>query len=123
LRRGTVTEVDEASVRTFVPELNGHLDIQCNNGSCFSKGQAVTVGIRPENIHLVDREQANAFLCNMERIVEGVSLINCFFATKEIDAHKHWLEVSLHKSHAPQIQEGHSSYIYLPPGNITLIKG
>jgi hypothetical protein len=119
--RGTIEEITGSTVQVKVPELEGTIKVITNNASGLALHQAVTIGIRPEYVHIVDHPGDNTFLCSADRIVDGVSLINCFFNTKNADAATHWIEVSLHKSHAPLLQEGHECYLYLPPKHIAII--
>jgi molybdate transport system ATP-binding protein len=121
MMRGTIEEITGSTVQVKVPELEGTIKVITNNASGLALHQAVTIGIRPEYVHIVDHPGDNTFLCSADRIVDGVSLINCFFNTKNADAATHWIEVSLHKSHAPLLQEGHECYLYLPPKHIAII--
>jgi molybdate transport system ATP-binding protein len=122
LMRGTIEEIAGSTVRVRVPELEGSLKIIAVNTPGLAPGQAVTIGIRPEYIHIVDNPGENAFLCKADRVVDGVALINCFFYASCAGAAKHWIEVSLHKLHAPLLQEGHECYVYLPPKHIAIIR-
>ncbi len=122
IMQGSVETVTGSTVRVFVPELGGILQVVTGDTAGLSVNQPVTVGIRPEYIHIVDQPGENAFKCRADRIVDGVALINCFFYTSHERADGHWIEVSLHKSHAPLIQEGNEYYVYLPPEHIAIIK-
>ena len=122
MMRGTIEEISGSTVWVKVPELEGNLKIITNDTAGLTLHQAVTVGIRPEYIHIVDQPGDNTFFCKADRIVDGVALINCFFYTTYADAARHWIEVSLHKLHAPLLKEGHECYVYLPPKHITIIR-
>ena len=122
IMQGSIEKMTGSMVQVVVPELGERLNIIKNDTAGLAVNQAVTVGIRPEYIHIVDHPGENTFLCKADRIVEGVSLINCFFYTSSENANKHWIEVSLHKLHAPLINEGHECYVYLPPEHIAIIK-
>jgi molybdate transport system ATP-binding protein len=121
IMKGTVKTVEGSAVQVAVPELGGSLKVKLDEALSLDVGQAVTIGIRPEYIHIVDNPGDNTFSCRADRIVEGVSLINCFFHTNNSSIDRHWLEVSLHKLHAPIIQSGRDCYVYLPPEHITII--
>lgn len=121
IMRGSVETVTGSKVRVKVPELCGSLDITTNDTAGLAVKQDITIGIRPEYIHIVDHPGENTIQCYVDRIVEGVSLINCFFYTKSENADRHWVEVSLHKTHAPLINEGHDCYLYLPPEHVVVI--
>ena len=121
LMRGTVETVGNGEARINVPELAGTVTVRAETEG-LAPGQEVTIGIRPEFIHIIDQPRENAFLCKASRVVEGVSLVNCFFQTKTPATEGHWIEVSLHKAHAPLIDEGHEGYIYLPPEHIAIIR-
>ena len=122
IMQGSIEKITGSMVQVAVPELGGRLNIIKDDTAGLAVNQTVTIGIRPEYIHLVDRPGENTFLCKADRIVEGVSLINCFFHTGGENAGRHWIEVSLHKLHAPLIKEGHECYVYLPPEHIAIIK-
>ncbi len=122
IMQGSIEEIAGSILRVGVPELGGNLKITTDNTAGLAVNQKITIGIRPEFIHIVDHPGENAFLCKADRIVEGVSLINCFFHTNNSDATKHWIEVSLHKLHAPLLNEGHECYVYLPPKHIAVIR-
>jgi molybdate transport system ATP-binding protein len=122
IMRGSIEKIKGSMVQVMVPELGGNLSITIDDTTGLAVNQDVTVGIRPEYIHVVDHPGENAFRCKADRIVEGVSLINCFFHTETGHATRHWVEVSLHKLHAPLIKEGFECYVYLPPEHIAIIR-
>ncbi len=121
IMRGSIETISGSTVRLTVPELSGSLNITISETAGFAVKQNVTIGIRPEYIHIVDRPGENTFQCYVDRIVDGVSLINCYFFTRGENADRHWIEVSLHKMHAPLINEGHDCYLYLPPEYVVII--
>ena len=122
IMQGTIESITGSTVQVSVPELGGRLNITTDNIVGLAEKQAVTIGIRPEFIHIVDQPGENTFQCKVDRIVEGVSLVNCFFHTNSASAERHWIEVSLHKLHAPLICEGHDCHVYLPPKHIAIIR-
>jgi molybdate transport system ATP-binding protein len=122
IMQGTIEEITAGTVRVLVPELCGILKIKNNNTSGFTINQPVYIGIRPEYVHIVDHPGDNTFQCKADRIVDGVSLINCFFHTSNESTNLHWIEVSLHKLHAPLIHEGHECYVRLPAEHIAILK-
>ncbi len=122
IMQGSIEKITGTTVRVMVPELGVSLKIIKDNTKRLAVNQSVTIGIRPEYIHIVDRPGENTFKYKAERIVEGVSLINCFFYAVSEKARGHWVEVSLHKAHAPLIKKGHAYYVYLPPKNIIIIR-
>jgi molybdate transport system ATP-binding protein len=121
IMQGSIEEIAGGVVRVMVPELCGILKVKTNSAG-LSVGQAVYIGIRPEYIHIVDKPGDNTFQCRADRIVDGVSLINCFFHISQENIDRHWIEVSLHKLHAPLISEGHECYVFLPPQHVLIIK-
>ncbi len=122
IMQGTIESVDGTKARVMVPELCGILNVIKADTAGFSIGQSVYIGIRPEYVHIVDHPGDNVFPCKADRIVDGVSLINCFFHIGGESAVRHWIEVSLHKLHAPLIDQGHDCYVHLPPQHIAIIK-
>jgi molybdate transport system ATP-binding protein len=121
IMRGSIETISGSTVEVKVPELCGNLNITTNETARLAVKQDVTIGIRPEYIHIVDRPGENTFPCYVDRIVEGVALINCFFYTKSENVDRHWIEVSLHKLHTPLISQGHDCYLYLPPEHVLII--
>ncbi len=117
---GTVTHVNGRSAHVHVPELGGQLRIESRTNG-LAVGQEVTIGIRPEYVRMIDEPRENTFRCRASRIVEGVSLINCFFHSDAFGGEGHWIEVSLHKAHGPRICEGHECHVYLPPEHVIVI--
>jgi molybdate transport system ATP-binding protein len=122
IMQGSIEDIAGGVVRVMVPELCGILKVKTENAAGLSIGQSVYIGIRPEYIHIVDQAGDNTFHCRADRIVDGVSLINCFFHVSQESIDRHWIEVSLHKLHAPLIDEGHECYVYLPPQHVLIIK-
>ncbi len=119
---GTIIHADGTRMRVFVPELGGEVSVTSCNRS-FAAGQQVTIGIRPEYVRMVDEPGDNSFHCSVSRIVEGVSLINCFFQPPSSADGGHWLEVSLHKAHGPRLCEGNKCYVHLPSEHVILVEG
>jgi molybdate transport system ATP-binding protein len=121
LMRGSITEIRDSSVRVLVPELGGTLKVTVDTAAVLSLDQNVTIGIRPEFIHIIDRQGENAFPCTADRIVEGISIMECFFHVNTEITPRHWVEASLSKLHAPRFPEGHKCYVYLPPEHVAII--
>ncbi len=122
IMQGSIETIKGSMVRVMVPELGGILKITKDDTTGLTVNQSVTIGIRPEYIHIVDHPAENTFQCKADRIVEGVSLINCFFHAGNEKSERHWIEVSLHKAHAPLIHEGHECCVYLPAEHIVIIR-
>jgi len=122
IMKGTIETVQGSVIRVTVPELCGTLNVIRDDTAGLTTGQSVYIGIRPEYVHIVDHPGDNVFACKADRIVDGVSLINCFFHVSSENAARHWIEVSLHKLHAPLISQGHDCYVHLPPQHIAIIK-
>jgi len=82
----------------------------------------VTVGIRPEFIHLVEKTGENIFSCTADRIVESISQLECYLHVNTVSGSKHWVEVSIPRIQARRIAEGQRCCVYLPPEHISLIQ-
>jgi hypothetical protein len=82
----------------------------------------VTIGIRPEFIHIDDSPGENRISCTADRIVEGISLVEYFFHVDTGMESKHWIEVSLPRLSAPCLAAGHQCQVYLPPEHIAIIR-
>ncbi len=89
LMRGTVNGVDGQTVSVQVPELGGIIKVTRADSKAYAAGQTVTIGIRPEFVHLVENPGENAFSCTADRIVESISQLECYLhvnAVKELEA-------------------------------------
>jgi len=81
----------------------------------------VTVGIRPENIRLVDHPGENTFLCIVDTIVEEIST-TCYRLHIVTDSSiRHFIECVLLKSGAPLLAVSQAIYAYLPPEHLVII--
>jgi len=121
MMRGVITSVGDRSIQVKVPELGGILRVS-TSADGLGINQEVTVGIRPEYVRLIDEPRENTYRCRADRVIEGVSLVECFFHADTSTSDGHWIEVSYHKTHMPQVCQGHECYVYLPPEHITLIR-
>jgi molybdate transport system ATP-binding protein len=122
LMKGSIKEIKGLTVQVFVPELGGNVNVKTDDTAGLNIDREVTVGIRPEFIHITDRPGENGFSCTADRIVESISLVECFFNVNTEIESRHWIEVSLPKLHAPHITQGHNCYVYLPPEHIAIIR-
>jgi molybdate transport system ATP-binding protein len=121
LMEGNVTRIKGPEVWVMVPELGEPLRIGTEKATNISTNQHVTIGIRPEYVHLTDHPGENTILGTIIQVVEGVTTINYYFHANTDTAVRHNLEASLSKSGAPDILQGQSHYFYMPPDRLALI--
>lgn len=121
LMRGTVDGVDGQTVSVHVPELGGIIKVTRADSKAYAAGQTVTIGIRPEFVHIVENPGENAFSCTADRIVESISQLECYLHVNAVKSSKHWVEISLPKAQARRINEGQQCCVYLPPEHVALI--
>jgi molybdate transport system ATP-binding protein len=121
LMRGTIAAVDGIAVNVNVPELGGIVKVTGADFKTYTTGQPVTIGIRPEFIHLVENPGENAFSCTIDRIVESISQLECYLHINSVAGSKHWVEVSLPKVSSGNIVQGQPCCVYLPPEHVALI--
>jgi molybdate transport system ATP-binding protein len=121
LLRGKITEIRDGKVTAQVPELGGAITVITKDSMKFKPDQAVTIGIRPEFIRVIDAPGENAYSCTADRIVESISLLDCYFHVNTEMSSGHWIEVSLPKLQARHFQESQQCYVYLPPEHVAII--
>lgn len=118
---GYITRIKDSDVWVTVPELGESLRIRKENATNISTNQYVTIGIRPEYIHITDRLGENKILGTVMQVMEGVTTISYYFQTNTDAAVKHDLEASLSKLDAADILDGQSCYFYMPPERLAII--
>jgi hypothetical protein len=84
-------------------------------------GQRVTCGIRPEYVHITGKKGENTILGSVTKVVEGVTMIDCYFRVNDGVTGKHNFEASLLKSEAPPILDGQLHYFYMSPQRLAII--
>ncbi|MHB8278297.1 MAG: sulfate/molybdate ABC transporter ATP-binding protein [Candidatus Humimicrobiaceae bacterium] len=123
LMKGHIARVKDREVWVMIPQLGDLLKVIIKKDANFSIKQIVTVGIRPEYIQFVNNHHGeNIFLCTVNQIIEGVTNFNYILhKNSDTDARFH-LEASLSKSGVPDIEQGKSYHLYLPPELLAIIK-
>ena len=84
--------------------------------------QQVTVGIRPEYVRMTDRTGENAIPGTVVQAVEGIAAIAYRFHVQGDTPAGYDLEASLSKADAHTIPGGRTSYLYLPPERLYVIR-
>ncbi|HSW58513.1 MAG TPA: ABC transporter ATP-binding protein, partial [Dehalococcoidales bacterium] len=79
LMEGTVIALENQMAVIQVPDLGGSLKACLTQNQNLSLNQRVTVGIRPENIQVMNQAGENTFACTLDRAVEGITATNCYF--------------------------------------------
>jgi molybdate transport system ATP-binding protein len=121
LMRGTIVKIDNGTVSVSIPELGGVIKVARRDAGAYTEGKEVTIGIRPEFIHITDSPGENTFTCTADRIVESISLTECYFHVDAEGPSRHWIEVSLPRLQGRCFQEGQNCFVFLPPEHVTLI--
>jgi molybdate transport system ATP-binding protein len=122
LMEGFVSQIEETGAIIKVPELGGSIKAKAQNNAGLAVNQHVTIGIRPEYIQLKDQPGENAFLSTVDRVAEGVTSSNYYFHVNAVGATRHYIMVILSRPDSALIQEGLSTYLYLPPEHVVVIK-
>ncbi len=117
---GVVKEIENDNVWVSIDELKDILRVECKKPSALAIGQEIIVGIRPEYVHLSDNPVENAVECVAERMVEGISTVNCFFKIKGGDS-QFSLEGLLPVSDADRLHIGQECYVHMHPEHLAIM--
>jgi molybdate transport system ATP-binding protein len=120
LFKGTVTEIDEKYVLVLIPELEQKIRVEYKGVPDLDLERSVTVGIRPEYIHLSDHPVENTLKCVVDRMIEGISSVDCFFYLQGKTGARHWIEAIFSRSDADRITRGREYYLHLHPEHINI---
>lgn len=116
---GTVVEITDEWITVNIPGLGKTLQALKKNKSKISVGQQVTVGIRPEYIQFVETRRENTFLLTVDRVVAGVTSMDCRLL---LDSNSDFrLRASVFGAQCRQLTDGGECLVYLPPEHITII--
>jgi molybdate transport system ATP-binding protein len=119
LMEGCVTASDKSTAQIHVPELGGSLSAIIPQNMILTINQRVTVGIRPEYLQVRNKPDENTFACTLDRTVEGITAMNCYFHADAVGATRHYIMAILSRSDS--IHEGQSKYLHLPPEHVVII--
>jgi molybdate transport system ATP-binding protein len=122
LFKGTVVKVNEKDVLVLVPELETKLRVALKTSFSPSLDQSVTIGIRPEFVHLSENPVENTFRCVLDRLAEGISSKDCFFNIQGNSTSRHWIEAILSGSDAESIVKGQEYFLHLHPDHLNIIR-
>jgi molybdate transport system ATP-binding protein len=120
LFKGTIIDIAEKQVLVIIPELEDKVRIDLKGTMNLILNQSVTVGIRPEYIHLSDNPVENTLRCVVDRMIEGISSIDCFFYLQGKAGARHWIEAILSKSDGERICTGQEYYLHLHPEHLNI---
>ena len=121
LYEGFINEINPVFIRVKINDLEQSLKVTFRDSGKLTFNQKVTVGIRPENIRLVDHPGENTFLCIVDTIVEEIST-TCYRLHIVTDSSiRHFIECVLLKSGAPLLAVSQAIYAYLPPEHLVII--
>jgi molybdate transport system ATP-binding protein len=121
LMKGHVTGIEGSNLHIIVPELDQPLRIVARKDLNVSLNQPVTIGIRPEYIHITENHGENTLSCRAGEIVEGISNIHCHFYTDTDENRKHKIEVKFPGTSPHILTEDRSYYLCLPPEHLVII--
>lgn len=121
LMEGYVSAASQSSVQVSVPELGTSLKIFNKQNLSLTANQPVTIGIRPEYIRIAESHRDNTVPCQIAWIVEGVTDIHCHAYSTSDEARRYTIEIILPKSSSPDICEGHTCYLRLPPEHLIIL--
>jgi molybdate transport system ATP-binding protein len=122
LFKGTIVEIQKDSLLVLVPELDEKIRVEPKGILNPVLDQQVTIGIRPEYVHLSDNPVENTLKCVVDRIVEGISTADCFFYVHSKTGSRHWIEAILSKSDLERISVGREYYLHLHPEHLNIFQ-
>jgi molybdate transport system ATP-binding protein len=120
LFKGTVTAIEETQALVNIPELADEVRVDLNGMTNLTLNQNVTVGIRPEYIHLSDYPVENTFRCVVDRVIERISSYDCFFYVPGKTGARHWIEAILPKSDGERICIGQQYLLHMHPEHLNI---
>ncbi len=120
LFKGTVIALEEKQALVVIPELEGKVRIDLKGNINLKLNQSVTVGIRPEYVHLSDYPVENTFRCVVNRIIERISSFDCFFYVQGKAGARHWIEAILSKSDGERVYVGQEYYLHMHPEHLNV---
>jgi ABC-type Fe3+/spermidine/putrescine transport system ATPase subunit len=123
LYKGIVTEITEKYTMVKMTDLLQNLKVANVNAMKLSISQNVIVGIRPENVRLVERPGENTIACTIDQIVQGIATTNYRLHINIDSTVKHFLECVLLKSDIPVITNDQFCHAFLQPENLVIITG
>jgi molybdate transport system ATP-binding protein len=118
---GIITNIQDKSVWVDIPDLGTNLRVFANGHKDLAVNQPITVGIRSEHVQAVAAPGQNIFCGTLNSSVENLASINCYFDLKTEKSGNRSLEAAFSKATAPQLIDGGSCYLYLPPEQIVII--
>ncbi len=120
LFNGVVRKIQDNNAWVYSDQLQAVLRIECKQPLSLDVDREIIVGIRPEYVHLSDNPVENAVGCIVERMVEGISAVNCFFKIKAGDS-QFVLEGLLPVSYAERLQIGQECYVHMHPEHLAVM--
>jgi molybdate transport system ATP-binding protein len=122
LFQGTIIEKEEKQVMVTIPELGEKFRVEMKETIDLALNQNVTVGIRPEYVHLSENPVENTLRCKIDRMIEGISSVDCFFYVQGKASARHWIEAILPKSDIERISIGQECYLHMHPEHLNLFR-
>jgi molybdate transport system ATP-binding protein len=118
---GFVTDIRDPDAWIKVPALGVTFKVVPRNGLNLTINHRVTIGIRPEYIHLIDHPGENILLSTLDRVIEEVSTIRYYFNVFGTVATMPFIVAVSPDLGEPLLQEGKNYHLYLPPDRIVII--
>jgi molybdate transport system ATP-binding protein len=120
LFKGTIIGFEDKYVLVMITELEEKIRVELKGLINPALNKSVTVGIRPEYIHLSDHPVENTLRCVVDRMLEGISTVDCFFYLQGKAGARHWIEAILSKPDAERISKGQEYFLHLHPEHINI---
>jgi molybdate transport system ATP-binding protein len=121
LFQGSITRIEGFNLWVSIPELKGIFRVELKKALALQVDQRVTVGIRPEFVHLSDNQVENTIQCQVANLVDGITTVDCYFKVLGVVESRHWLEAIPTRYDAERIAPGQVCYVHLHSDNLSIM--
>ncbi len=122
LFKGSVIEIQGENAFVLIPEFQEKVRIELKGTAKPVLNQSINLGIRPEYVHLSDNPVENTLKCVVDRMIEGIASIDCFFYIQGKTDSRHLIEATLSKADAGRISTGQECFLHLHPEHLNILK-
>lgn len=116
-----IEESSDQQVMVCIPELEGLFRVNSKTPAGLVKGQQVGVGIRSENIKLVEGNEQNTLAAAVSRVHDEISASVYYFHPLTTGDMQPELEVRVPRLSGGELDAGARFYLHLPPESLFLI--
>jgi molybdate transport system ATP-binding protein len=118
---GFISEIKDSSIWVTISELDTRLRVSANGHDKLSVNRHVTIGVYPDYIRITEGPGQNTLLSSLDRMVDTITTVNCYFSLKTASGKSIYIETFLPKSDARVLSTGQQYYLHLPSEHMALI--